>query len=283
VIKITDAAGDFLLLSGINGDKNIPHVKKLEEKLGLKLKIILSSGDWHHMYTKWWMDAFPEARILMPGVKFPTTMNGREILSNESYKARIELIDQDGMLEKLAMYSDQIQFYCFNQCFVYTEQPWQSKDGKNPTKKQSTFSFMYNMSKLKWDQRFICFWMYHPGTKTLVAEHNFEMAWTKEQVASLPIPMCWVMKPDVFESWLKSNPHGPNTPEAAASHAKTMQMVVNLDVNVALDYHSLPGNYCKKWQSKEAYKEYMINSLKSTGEHDPTGAAMLQKKGCGCC
>lgn len=282
LIRINDPEGDFLLMSGINGDKNIDRVRALEEKLGLKLKIMISSGDWHHMYVRYWMDAFPDTRVLMPGVKFPISMNGVELMAEEKYNSRIELIDQDGMLDLLAQYQDQVQFYCFNQCHTYTEEAWQSKDGKNPTKKASTMSYMMSFSKLKWDQRFICFWLYHPATKTIVSEHNFEMAWDKDQVKSLPFPMNKMMKPDQFCSWLIDNPHGPKTPEAAASHAKTMQMVISLDVEVALDYHSLPGKYSKKWESKDAYKAYMLDSLKKTGEHDPSGAAMLMPKG-GCC
>jgi hypothetical protein len=107
-----------LLMSGIPGKSEIDAVKKLEKDTGLELTLIVGSGDFHHVcYTyeasfefpaycryclpsnrlvfyniqmsiSYWLDAFPNVKVLQSGMKFPKTRNGKEILGNEKFKNR---------------------------------------------------------------------------------------------------------------------------------------------------------------------------------------------------
>lgn len=55
LFEVTNKAGTrHLLMSGIPGSSEIPKVQQLEKDLGLKVTMIVTSGDFHHMSTKLW-------------------------------------------------------------------------------------------------------------------------------------------------------------------------------------------------------------------------------------
>ena len=93
----TKEDGRHLLMSGLPGSKAVDNVKQLEKDVGacsettcchravlipcshshsyitgLKVKMIVSSGDFHHMSMKGWLDAFPDVTFVQSGLKFPT-------------------------------------------------------------------------------------------------------------------------------------------------------------------------------------------------------------------
>jgi hypothetical protein len=55
VLKVTNSAGEtHLLMYGIPGKSEIPKVQKLEADEGLKLTLVVASGDFHHMSMSHW-------------------------------------------------------------------------------------------------------------------------------------------------------------------------------------------------------------------------------------
>ena len=112
--------GKHLLMSGIPGSNLASDVQQLENDTGLKLQVIVSSGDFHHMAMSGWLDAYPEATFVHSGLKFPTTRNGKNILANESYKNRI-VLEKGFDMPSLDQYSDTVKFFGFNQFLVYPD------------------------------------------------------------------------------------------------------------------------------------------------------------------
>ena len=55
IFEVTNKAGEkHLLMSGLPGSSEIPKVQQLEKDTGLKLTLIVTSGDFHHLAMKFW-------------------------------------------------------------------------------------------------------------------------------------------------------------------------------------------------------------------------------------
>lgn len=274
IYEVTNSEGTkHLLQSGIPSSESIPKVKKLEQDTGLKLTLIVGSGDQHHMALKSWLEEFPDVKIIQSGLKFPTTANGKEILANEEWKSRITL-HVDETFPMLEQYSDIVQFFGFNKALIYPEAPFMTTDLKKPAK-VSKLDFMKNFGKMKATQPFLAVWHYHVPSKQLVYEHNFDLYLTKAVVKSFPFPMTMMMKSCNCASALKGPiPKAPSTVEDCKTHCELMQKILQLDVRAMTDYHANPTYQALTFDSKEDFLDKFTKVLKKTGEHDPTGAAM---------
>lgn len=279
----TKENGKHLLMSGIPGPGCIPKVQQIEKDTKLALLVIVGSGDFHHMATKNWLDAYPKIRIYHSNVKFPNTRNGSTILANAEYKARLTLMDGPDF-PMLAQYSKTLRFFGFNQFFTYSDQEWMSKDANSSTK-LGTMGFMKKFSGVKADQKYLSVWTYHVPTRTLVAEHNFRVYYSKEHMKTQPMVIKMSQTTENFGSEAaNSMPRGPYTLEDCKTHCEQMAPLIELDVACICDYHAWPGTIIKRLPSKEAFKQFFKKSLSATGEDDITGAKMHaiinKKKGC---
>lgn len=65
IFRVKNAEGkEHLLLNGVPTDVCIPKAHKVEEATGLKITLIVGSGDFHHLALKDWLDAFPKAKVV---------------------------------------------------------------------------------------------------------------------------------------------------------------------------------------------------------------------------
>lgn len=273
----TKEDGKHLLMSGIPGSKLVENAKQVEKDVGLKLMVIVTSGDFHHMSMKGWLDAFPEATFIHSDLKFPTTRNGKEILSNESYKKRI-ILEKGFDMPSLEKYSDTVKFFGFNQFFVYADAPHMTaSEDKADNRKQNILSYMSKIGPM--DQQMLAIWVYHVPTKQLLIEHNFNVYMSKEQIAKASFVLRKMMKPNVFASCAKEQmPTGPKTKEGCKAHCEQMAQILELDVRAINDYHTYPGVQIRTYESKEEYMKDFGDLLAKTGENDPTGESMFEKQ-----
>lgn len=150
--------GKHLLMSGMPGSKVIDNVKQLEKDISLSVKVIVTSGDFHHMSMKGWLDAFPDTTFVHSDLKFPTTRNGKEILSNEAYKKRI-VLEKGFEIPSLEKYSDTVRFFGFNQFFVYADAPFMTaSESAQKNKGQNIMSYMMKIGPC--DQPFLASKLY---------------------------------------------------------------------------------------------------------------------------
>ena len=162
---------------------------------------------------------------------------------------------------------------------IYKDQAGLSKTSQELTTK-GTSAFMMKFASMKLDQRFLAIWTYHVPTKTLVTEHNFTMFFSKRHLQSLPRVMKALSKVEHFESALPSGtPAKPPTLDACRIHCEQWVPILELDVRMAMDYHSTPGIWSRVWDSKSQYQREMLEILQKKGEHDPSGDCMC-KRGC---
>lgn len=271
-----------LFLVGLPGESAIVKMKKLEKETGLKLGLAASSGDFHHMAIKAWIEAYPDVKIIMSGVRFPKTRNGASIMGDSELASHMELID--GTPESFAncsanKYSHIIRFFGFNQTFYYSDQEFMAADFKNPPK-VSKLQFMKNMMSTVADAPCLCIWFYHIPTKSLVAEHNFAMYFSKPHHRELPFMMRQMMPCEGFCSALEKNsknfPQAPKTLEGCKLHCAQFEYMLKEvgDARFCTDYHSWTGVATRRWESAEHFQEDMKKVL---GVELGDGTAMHKK------
>lgn len=195
-------------MSGMPSSDLVADVQQLEKDTDLKLKVIVTSGDFHHMAMTGWLDAYPEATFVHSGLKFPGTRNGKKILSNDSYKSRI-ILEKGFEFPSLEQYSETVKFFGFNQFFVYPD-----TDGMPVSEKEQTSrseNIMKYMSKIPaCTEPFLAIWLYHVPTKQLLIEHDFNACMSKEQLAKAHFMIRMMMKPGMFYSAaFEKLPNGP--------------------------------------------------------------------------
>jgi hypothetical protein len=177
VIRITDAAeGDFLLVYGLPDNKEGVHrVRAVEAASGLAVKIIMTSGCWHHLFLDQWLTAFPDpVKFLFPKAKFTETRNGKLLLANEAKSKRISLFDTEADMPCMDKYADQVKFVVFDQQTTYPDEgPTAATSDLVPHDKMG--EVMAYIGETQQTARFAAVTLYHVATKTASIDHNFDM------------------------------------------------------------------------------------------------------------
>src|SRR5262245_57075168 len=75
----TKRGQDTLLVYGAGGPTTIEAVRALAKESGVAVGWIVGNGGAHHLFLDLWYAAFPDARVLVPAKRIPTTRNGLEL------------------------------------------------------------------------------------------------------------------------------------------------------------------------------------------------------------
>ena len=227
------------------------------------------------------LEAYPSAQFVHSSLKFPTTRNGEEIMANDDYKSRIELVEGPAFPSLEEEYGDILEFYGFNQFLIYDDKKatFTAKDKNSPVKGR-IFTLMKQFSKVENTERFLAIWFYHKPSQELVIEHNFDMCCSKAQIKEAKAMMMRMMtKPNQFRSHAFSDmPCAPSEKEACKAHCQQMEPILKLDVLGILDYHTDLGMHIRTYNSKEEFVEDFTKVLKKTGEDDPSGETLYANK-----
>ena len=85
-------APELLVANAVDAAQAVDEVRRLERETGLRVRTVLSVGGGHHLHFDAWIEAFPEARFLLPPVRVPRTRHGR-LLMQRPQVAAMELAD----------------------------------------------------------------------------------------------------------------------------------------------------------------------------------------------
>lgn len=279
VLHVRDADdGDFLLVYGLPEEKvGAPKVRAVEVASGLKVKYIMTSGCWHHLYLDQWLASFPDAQFLFPKAKFPETRNGKQVLADQAKAARVLLYDTEDDMPVFGSggkYLDQLRFVVSDQQTTYPDEgPLAATADLVPT--EAMGEVMSHLAVAKKSARFAATALYHVATKTLSIDHNFDMFQPGE---------LWDKQPEMLQQWhprakLMS---GVMTGQVIIDPAKNFEQVgrlLALDVRCIVDLHTEPTYYVEKsFGSQEAYVSKITSVFEESGELDATGASLPQNK-----
>ena len=227
------------------------------------------------MSIKYWLDAYPNVKILHSDMKFTKTRNGQDILQNPTYRKQLEL-SSDVNFPQLDEYSDTVRFFGFDRFTSYQDKDYMSKTVDEPVK-MGYWKFMTTFPGEQACEPVFLVWHYHVPTKQLIYDHNFLFHFTLKEHKQLPFPLNLLMPVEAFGSAAREQfPHGPATLEDCRAHCEQMARVTALDVRAMYDYHCAPGVQVRTWSSREEFQTDFKDALSITGEDDVTGRKMYQ-------
>jgi hypothetical protein len=286
-----DGAGaDVLLAFGCGDQPAIDAVKKLETETGLKLAWVIGNGGGHHMFLGFWFATFPAARILIPAKRVPLTRNGIELA--EQYADRWELMHGPKPPQLAEAFGDQVDAVIFDQLFSYTDEFAATlgapKNHTTPEKHVGGFKLLKTMGPLmsNFDSPNDEVFFFHKASGLTIAGHNFQFIYVPKGHKAPPkfklnaggFPMNLMMALTSPKGSFKSGLEGQAAPIAdPAVHAASWRAVLDWDIKAWTSMHD-PPTVSGPDMDGESIKQAVRESLKRSGEDDPTGARLKWTK-----
>jgi hypothetical protein len=180
--------GERRVLLVINGVESsaIAEVKRIERETGLRVRYVLSPGGGHHVLMPPWVEAFPEASVLVGPARIPRTANGKKLLG----MPRVATYDAEKLLPQFA---GQLEFVSFSGLFGARDNHSPGEGGPDGIRL---------MVKMMWAMLFGMkdpvdeLWTFHVPTRTLIGGENLGWMYPKATHAGLPGMFKSMIEPD---------------------------------------------------------------------------------------
>ena len=186
VFRVVENGAPILVV--INGVEvgAIAEVKRLERETGLTVRYVLSPGGGHHVLLPPWVEAFPEASVLVGPARIPRTENGKKLLA----MPRVGTFDPD---DPLPQFKGQLEFVSFRGLYGAPDHPSAGEGGSDGL--LAIMGMMFTMM-FKMKDPIDELWTYHLPTRTLVGGENLGWRYPKATYASLPMMLKGMFTPD---------------------------------------------------------------------------------------
>jgi hypothetical protein len=290
VFRLKNPAGvEQLLAFGCGNATTITAIQKLEAETGLKLGWVVGNGGSHHLFLDLWYQAFPDARILVPGQRIPHTKNGKELA--QKYADRWELMRGPKPKQLVEEFGDQIDCVIFDQLLANKEPDSKSgvaHDHRAKGVKLSGFGRLKLFTKISKDfsQPNDEVFFFHRDTGLVIAGHNFQFIYRPKGYKPLPrfrmqdggFPLNIILKLLLPDGTFKSAFEGQPAPIADSKiHAAEWEAVLDWDIRHWTSCHNPPQVHGPD-MSGDDIKAAVRASLARTGEDDPTGQRLKWNK-----
>jgi len=184
-------APELLVANAVDAAQAVDEVRRLERETGLRVRTVLSVGGGHHLHFDAWIEAFPEARFLLPPVRVPRTRHGR-LLMQRPQVAAMELADP------LPEFRGQLDALVFHGLVGFPDHVTPAEGGSD-----SVFTMMKLMASMmtrKPSDPVDELWLHHAPTGTVIAGENLAWYYPAAEYRKLPFMGRQMLKPD--EVWL---------------------------------------------------------------------------------
>jgi hypothetical protein len=186
IFRVVERGAPLLLV--INGvePSAIAEVKHLEQQTGLAVRYVLSPGGGHHVLLPPWVEAFPQATVLVGPDRIPRTRSGKTLLR----MPRVSTFDPNAVLPQL---SGQLEFVSFRGLYGTPDHQSPGEGGKDGTLLllNMMFSMLFRM-KDPVDE----LWTFHVPSRTLIGGENLGWMYPKATHAQLPAMFKGMVTPD---------------------------------------------------------------------------------------
>jgi hypothetical protein len=176
------------VLLAINGVEPgaITEVKRIERETGLALRYLLSPGGGHHVLLPPWVDAFPQASVLVGPERIPRTEGGKHLLA----MPRVTTFDPDKLLPQ---FKGQLEFVSFRGLFGAPDHQSPGEGGSDGI--LSMMSMMFTMM-FRMKDPIDELWTFHVPTRTLIGGENLGWMYPRAVYAGLPMMLKGMITPD---------------------------------------------------------------------------------------
>jgi hypothetical protein len=227
VLRVVENGTPILLV--INGvdPRAIPEVKRIEKHTGLAVRYVLSPGGGHHLLLPPWVEAFPQAVVLVGPARIPRTASGKRLMA----MSRVSTFDPTAVLPQ---FKGQLEFVSFRGLFGAPDHRSPAEGGADGFRMMLSlmFSMMFRM-KDPVDE----LWTFHVPTRTLVGGENLGWMYPQAAYANLPGMFKGMIKPDALYLFKDARKVG----DAAVVDACWRQILA-WPAETILTFHDPPGH-----------------------------------------
>jgi hypothetical protein len=217
---------ELLVINGVEPGA-IGEVKRIEQETGLQVKYVLSPGGGHHVLMPAWVQAFPEASVLVGPERIPRTKSGKKLLS----MPRVATYDAQ---KPLAQFAGQLEFISFSGLFGGPDHDSPGEGGPDGIRLmiRMMIAMVFQM-KDPVDE----LWTFHVPTRTLIGGENLGWMYPKALHAGLPAMFRSMIEPDAVYLFKDAR----KVADAKVVDACWRQ-VLSWPAETVLTYHDPPGH-----------------------------------------
>jgi len=193
VFRLREPSAEQILLvaNAVDAAQAVDEVRRLEQETGLRVRYVLSVGGGHHLHMDRWIDAFPEAKVLLPPVRIPRTRNGRLLMQ----KPRVATMDLD---DPLPQFRGQLDAMLFHGLVGFPDHRTPAEGGSDGL--LNMIKTMASMMTRPPSDPVDELWLHHVPTGTVIAGENLAWYYPAAEYRKLPFMGRKMLKPD--KVWL---------------------------------------------------------------------------------
>lgn len=216
----------LVVINGVDAGA-IPEVHRIEQESGAKVRYVLSPGGGHHVLMGPWIDAFPEAKVLLCPDRTPRTANGKKLLA----RPRVTTMDPEAPLPQFA---GQLDVVLFRGLLGLHDHPSPAEGGSDSllAMMRMMFRMMFQLTD-PIDE----LWVFHVASGTLVAGENLGWMYPANEHAKLPGMMKGMVKPDAV--YLLKDARKVRDAQLVE---RCWRRVLAWPATTAMTYHDPPGH-----------------------------------------
>lgn len=227
VFRLRESSGQQVLLvaNAVDPAQALDEVRRLERETGARVRYVLSVGGGHHLHMDAWIDAFPEAKILLPPVRVPRTRHGQVLMQ----KPQVAAMSID---DPLPQFRGQLDVVVFHGLIGFPDHVTPAEGGSDSV--VAMIRMMMTMVRGPSDP-VDELWLHHVATGTVIAGENLAWYYPAAEYKKLPFMGRNMLKPD--KVWLMDMARKVKDPAIVAASWKK---VLAWPMRTLMTYHDPP-------------------------------------------
>jgi hypothetical protein len=223
---VENGAHILLVINGVEPGA-ISEVKRIERETGLRVRYVLSPGGGHHVLMPPWVEAFPDASVLVGPARIPRTANGKKLLGMPG----VSTYDAESVLPQFA---GQLEFSSFSGLFGAPDERSPGEGGPDGIRlmMKMMIAMLFRM-KDPVDE----LWTFHVPTRTVIGGENLGWMYPKADHAKLPAMFKAMIEPDAVYLFKDAR----KVADARIVEA-CWRRILKWPAQTVLTYHDPPGH-----------------------------------------
>ena len=203
----------------------IPEIQRLERETGFTVRYIVSPGGGHHLMFDPWVDAFPQARALLPPSRVPRTVHGKKLMEHE----RVGLYDAT---DPFPQFRGQLEAEVFDGLLGLpdTKSPAEGGSDNVISMVKDMFSMMFRMRDPV-DE----LWLFHVPSGTVIGGENLGWMLPEATRKQSPFMLRQLTRANV---WIQTMARKVADKDRVAAH---WQRILAWPAQAVMTYHDAPG------------------------------------------
>jgi hypothetical protein len=228
VFRLKEPTGGQVLLvaNAVDPGQALDEVRRLEKETGFRVRYVLSVGGGHHLHMDAWIDAFPEAKVLLPPVRVPRTRHGKVLMQ----KPGVAAMNLD---DPLPQFRGQLDALVFHGLVGFPDHLTPAEGGPDGmfAMIKTMASMMTKPPKDPVDE----LWLHHVPTGTVIAGENLAWYFPSDEYKKLPFMGRKMLKPD--KVWLMDMARRVGDPAIVGAAWK---QILSWPIRTLMTYHDPP-------------------------------------------